>query len=107
MQLKLESNREVSINLEALRAEMDRYFDLMESFQTGDPRENLMHLSAFTARMSHVRTHIIRNGTEKSTANFRTKELDPFISECDRQFKIWSRLVTVAQMDWEISKGGY
>ncbi len=96
----------VDTDLEKLREEMDGYYQTMEGFQTGDPRDNLMDLSAFSARMSHARTHIIRNGNVKIATNFRTKELDPFISECDRQFKIWSRLITVAQMDWDISRGG-
>lgn len=97
-----------SPTLEKLRSEMDEYFNLMEEFPISDPRENLTRLSAFTARMSHVRALIIRgsvSGSDKETANFRTKELDPFISECDRQFKIWSRLISVAQLDYEISRG--
>ena len=98
-----------ALDLQKLRSEMDGYFEMMQDFQMSDPRENLSRLSAFTARMSYVRTRIIRgeaDGGSKEAANFRTKELDPFISECDRQFKIWSRLVTVAQLDYELSRGG-
>ena len=95
-----------AVDLVGLRKEMDDFYDIMALFQHSDPSENLMHLYAFTARMSYERAKIIRYGTDRSDANFRTKELDPFISECDRQFKIWSRLITVHQMDWELSRGG-
>ncbi len=95
----------MTVNIELLRKEMDSYYEVMQNFSTGDPRENLMQLSAFSSRMSHARTHIIRNGDGKVDANFRTKELDPFIAECDRQFKIWSRLITYSQHEYEMSRG--
>lgn len=94
-------------DIAALRLELDRYYGIMKDFHTGDPRENLMHLSSFTARMSEVRGHIVRESGSKAQQEFRTKEIDPFISECDRQFKIWSRLITYAQFDWETSRGAY
>lgn len=97
----------VNLDMAQLRSEMDGYYEMMQAFGTGDPRENLMQLSAFSARMSHMRTWIIRNAEDKTWANFRTKELDPFITECDRQFKIWSRLITYSQHEYDLSKGGY
>lgn len=95
----------VETDINSLRREMDSYYQSMQNFSTGDPRENLMQLSAFSARMSAVRSHIIRNGDGKAEANFRTKELDPFIAECDRQFKIWSRLITYSQHEFEMARG--
>lgn len=103
MLLTLEA--EPMVNIEELRKELDGYYQIMKLFNTGDARENLMYLSSFTSRMSEARSHIIREGG-KTLQEFRTKELDPFISECDRQFKIWSRLITYAQFDWETSRGG-
>lgn len=104
-QLVMQSDR---MNLERLRSEMDGYYEIMQDFQVSDPRDNLQALSAFTARMSYVRAQIIRGLLDDGatdSAHFRTKELDPFLSECDRQFKIWSRLITVAQFDYEVSRG--
>lgn len=97
----------VDIDIPSLRKELDGYFEIMQDFSSGDARQNLMYLSAFTARISHVRSHIIRSAGGKLVQDFRTKEIDPFVSECDRQFKIWSRLITYAQFDWETSRGGY
>jgi hypothetical protein len=103
--MRLQLEKESMVDISELRGELDVYYAIMKDFQTGDPRENLMHLSSFTARMSEARGQIIRNTGGKVEDNFRTKELDPFISECDRQFKIWSRLITYAQFDWETSRG--
>ena len=103
--MRLQLEQEPMVDISELRKELDSYFEIMKNFQTGDPRENLMHLSSFTARMSEARGVIIRNPGGKAEQDFRTKEIDPFISECDRQFKIWSRLITYAQFDWETSRG--
>jgi hypothetical protein len=64
-----------------------------------------MHLSSFSARMSEIRSQIIRSAGGKAEESFRTKEVDPFLNECQFQFKIWSRLITYAQFDWETSRG--
>lgn len=77
----------------------------MREFARSDLAEILMQLAAFTAYGSELRGQIQRADTRRLQA-FRTKELDPFIDECDRQFKVWSRVQSVRQMEWDTSKGG-
>ena len=76
----------------------------MQEFPRMQPDEIFRSLSAFTARMNHIRTGIVRTDN-KRYSSFRTKEIEPFITECDRQFKIWSRSLTSYALDFDMSKG--
>ena len=86
------------------RAEIDAFYETMQHFNNADMSEILGHLSSFSARMSAVRSQIVRSESRMMN-NFRTKEIDPFLEECDRQYKIWSRQLTVLQNEWEMTKG--
>jgi hypothetical protein len=84
--------------------ELERYLDEMSMFQSMEPDLILRKLSSFTARASLMRHHVVRVPSKTADA-FRNREIDPFISECDRQFKIWSRMVSILNLDWDMSKG--
>lgn len=70
-----------------------------------DVGEILRALAAMSGRASEVRCHLMRTESRRGQG-FRTRELDPFIEELDRQFKIWSRYHAVLQQEWDMSKGG-
>lgn len=86
------------------QAELDSYYILMVEFAKMQPDEIFRHLSAFSARMNFIRTKIVRTDNKRWT-NFRTKEIEPFLSECDRQFKIWSRSLSSYSLEFDMSKG--
>lgn len=86
------------------REELDAFYTTMQQFNSYDVSEILGHLSSFSARMSAIRTQIVRSESRMMN-NFRTKEIDPFLEECDRQYKIWSRQLTVLQNEWEMTRG--
>lgn len=90
--------------LKAWQGELDGYYEEMQQFGEMPPDEIFRNLSAFSSRMNAIRTVICRTDN-KRWSNFRTKEIEPFVSECDRQFKIWSRNLTNYTLDWEMSKG--
>lgn len=92
-------------DLDRMREEIDGFFNLMNSFGSLDSSEIFQSLAAFTARASFLRSQIMRLPENRMMTNFRTKELDPFIEECDRQFKIWSRAFSVQSYEWEMTKG--
>jgi hypothetical protein len=92
--------------LDEFRNELDEYYAIMQTFGQMSPTDILMSLSSFTARMAHVRMHLVRPGRANTTTNnFRTKELDPFLDQCGDQFKIWSRLIAVQGQEWEQTRG--
>lgn len=87
------------------RAELDQYFAALREFKDYDISEILRSLAAFSARASEIRSNIFRVDTRRLQA-FRTRELDPFIEELDRQFKVWSRFQAVREMEFKMSGGG-
>lgn len=84
------------------RDELDHYYLQMQQFEQCEPDEIFMALAGFSARVSEIRTRLVRMQTRISQA-FRTQEVDPFINECDRQFKLWSRVQAVREMDFKLS----
>lgn len=76
------------------RDELDSYYQRMHAFPELDPSEIFRELAAFSARASEIRSYCVRMGSRASTT-FRTQEVDYFLSEVDRQFRSWSRVVTV------------
>lgn len=88
-------------DLEGWRVELDAFYDLMDKFPLNE--ENVFHLlSAMSARASRIRSTVVRR-EDRAMQWFRTQELDPFLKECERQFKYWSRILTASQHEWEIT----
>ena len=94
----------VRTKLTDLEEEIDGYYDIMSEFGQMDSGAIMEYLSAFTARASMIRGQLIREDN-RNLQTFRTKQLDPFIQECERQFKVWSRYISIRQFEWESSKG--
>lgn len=93
-----------SMKLKDLRSELDEYYGEMLRFRDMEPDEIFMRLSAYSARASYIRSDIMRAQNRTLTA-FRTGEIDPFLTECDRQFKVWSRVFAVTSLDWNLARG--
>lgn len=87
------------------RDELDHYFLSMQQFAQCEVDEIFMTLAGFSARASEIRSRLVRMQTRVSQS-FRTQEIDPFLEECDRQFKLWSRVQAVREMDFKLSYGG-
>ena len=86
------------------RNELDTFYERMQIFQSLGVDEIFMTLAGFSARMSGVRSQIVRNESRMMNA-FRTKEIDPFIEECDRQFRVWSRFVSMQKFEYDVTRG--
>lgn len=86
-------------DLNGWRAELDEFYGIMNNF--GDDEDGIFRsLSAMSARASQIRSQVVRK-ENRALQVFRTQEIDPFLKECDRQFKIWSREHSVSQFEWE------
>lgn len=88
-----------------LEGELDAYLAQMTSFPELDLGDIFSQLAAMSARAMGIRVHLVRHETRLYAA-FRTRQLDPFIEEVDRQFRTWSRQLAVRQQEWEMAKGG-
>lgn len=89
-------------DIDGWRAELDQYFATMREFRMMEPDEIFVALSGFTSRASEIRSRLVRVESRSNQA-FRTREIDPFLEECDRQFKLWSRVVSVQSIEAELS----
>ncbi len=88
------------------RAELDAFHAKMrDEFQLGDPASVFMALAAMSARMSEVRTAIARSDNRR-WQSFRKAELDPFLEECERQYRFHSRALSVREQELRLSGGG-
>lgn len=88
----------------AWRSEIDGYFETMRKFEGMDISEVFMSLAAFSARASEIRTLLVRDQSRASNG-FRTQEIDPFLNEVDRQFKLWSRVQAVTELELRLAGG--
>lgn len=104
LQTPAEQRTDASV-IAGARAALDQYYAKMRDFGETDISEILMALAAFSAYASELRGQLQRYDNRR-LQSFRTKELDPFIEELDRQFKIWSRYQAVRDMEFRMSGGG-
>lgn len=88
--------------VERWREEMDGYYQLMRSFGEMELDEIYASLAGMTSRMSEIRTLLVRLQTRPANG-FRTQEVDPFLNECDRQFKYFSRCQTVREFEAQLN----
>lgn len=94
-----EVNMTLADAIDTYRKEINGYLEQMLDFKSIAPLEVMILIGGYSARTSWIRGRLIRSGN-KTAETFRTKELDPFLNEVDRQFKVWSRVVAI--MDAEI-----
>lgn len=88
------------------REELHDYFARMRQFNVMDPVDVFEHLSAFSARASEIRNLCMEHDSRRNN-NFRIREIDPFIEECDRQFKIHSRILSVKEVEARLAGGSF
>ena len=88
----------------AWRNELDAYYETMRKFEGMDISHVFMSLAAMSARASEIRSLLVRD-QGRSANGFRTQEIDPFLSETDRQFKVWSRVQAVTELELRLAGG--
>lgn len=88
------------------RVELDDYYETMRKFQAIEINDIFMALSAFSARASEIRSLLVRDQS-RAANGFRTQEIDPFLAEVDRQFKVWSRIQAINELEVRLSGGRF
>lgn len=101
--VRVDRDRDV---IENWQHELDEYYKVMNHLNVIEPSDVLQKLSSWSARASEMRGQLMRVDSRKSNA-FRTREVDPFLTECDRQFKIHSRLQSLREFDWKMAGGQF
>lgn len=93
--------------LDAWRKEISKCYQLMKVLVDMDPSDAFRHLSQFSARASEMKSLIPAMRESREQASFRIRILDPFLEECDRQFRINSRIQAVKEMDAKLAGGHF
>lgn len=86
--------------------ELVGFYQTMQRLNSMDLTTVFESLSAWTARASEIRNRIVSSDSRRSNT-FRTRQLDPFIDECDRQFKYLSRKQSTYEMDAKLAGGRF
>lgn len=90
------------LDLEKLRSELDDYYSEMKNFKGAQPDEVFLKLAGWSARASELRAQVVRLESRRMQA-FRTREIEPFLEEVDRQFKFFSRVTTIRELDQKLT----
>lgn len=93
-------------NVQVWREEIFGYYEVMKTFNDMDPSDVFRSLSAYSARASEIRAHIGEKES-RTEAAFRIRVIDPFLEECDRQFKIHSRTLATDEMMARLAGGRF
>lgn len=93
-------------SIAAWKKEIAGYYETMGRFIELDALVVFQSLSQFSARASEIRSRISSNAGREETT-FRTRVLDPFLEECDRQFKIHSRITAINELDARLAGGRF
>ncbi len=92
--------------IQGWKTEIAESYVTMQEFNTMDPVSVFQNLSQFSARASEMRSRIGTTAS-KDWQNFRIRIIDPFIEECDRQFKLHSRITAIQEMDARLAGGRF
>lgn len=69
-----------------------------------DLGEILRLIAGFRARTTYLRV-LLSEKTDGRYIRFTNNMLIPFLEELTEQFKIWSRVASVQELDWNMSRG--
>lgn len=83
-----------------VRAEIDDYMVLLRKLRSLPPDQVFLELSGITARLAELRLTCVRSESRRLTG-LRTREIDPLLEECERQFRFHSRIQAVRAMEWD------
>ena len=95
----LGSRMQVEVELDAMNV-------MMKQFWAMQPDEVMRQVAAFSARLTELSVLLHRiEGRDRQFKQIRTLQVGPMLAECDRQFKLASRIVEVRRQDLETAKG--
>lgn len=92
--------------LAGFQQELRSYYQSIRGFSQCDISEILLTLAGCNARAAEIRDGLVANESRRA-AHFRTRQLEPFMECLEFQFKVFSRLQAVRQMEADFTRGGY
>lgn len=88
-----------------IERELDGIALAMRSFPLKAPDQVMREVAAYSARLTEMTVLLHRHESQdRQYLRVRTQQVDKYLQEMDRQFKIASRLVEVMRQDLELMK---
>lgn len=90
---------------EEIQTELDLIAAAVRGFYAKQPDQVMRECAGYSARLTELCVLLHRvEGSNRQYTRVRTQQVERFLSELDRQFKIASRLVEVLRQDLELNK---
>lgn len=87
---------------EQIEGELDGILLTIRDFWTLEPDDVMAQVAAITARLTELEVLLHRvESRDRQFKQIRTLQVQKILDECDRQFKIASRLIEVRRQDLE------
>jgi len=91
---------------EQVEAELDTILMTIREFWAQEPDMVMSHVAAITGRLTELEVLLHRvESRDRRYKQIRTMQVQKILDECDRQFKIASRLVEVRRQDMDTLRG--
>lgn len=88
-----------------IELELDGIAMAMRAFALKQPDQVMREVAAYSARLTELTVLLHRvESTDRQYTRVRTQQVEKFLAELDRQFKISSRLVEVMRQDLELMR---
>lgn len=88
-----------------IETELDVIAVAMRTFHIKQPDQVMREIAAYTARLTELCVLLHRvESRDRQYTRIRTQQVERFLTELDRQFKIASRMVEVMRQDLEMSR---
>lgn len=89
-----------------IEGELDAIMVSIRDFYSMEPDQVMAHCAAMTARLTELEVLLHRvEARDRQFKQIRTMQVQKIAEECERQFKIASRLVEVRRQDIESLRG--
>lgn len=91
---------------EEIEAELDIVAAAIRAFHYKQPDQVMREIAGYSARLTElaVLLHRVEGTQGRIYTRIRTQQVEKFLAELDRQFKISSRMVEVMRQDLELMK---
>lgn len=87
-----------------VEAEIDLILRTIRLFWGMEPDQVMRTISGISARLTELGVHLHRLESRREWRQVRTMQVERALLECDRQFKLASRLLEVRRQDIELSR---
>ena len=88
-----------------VQTELDVIALAMRAFHVKQPDQIMRETAAYTARLTELAVLLHRvEATDRQYTRIRTQQVEKFLAELDRQYKVASRLVEIMRQDLELSR---